>query len=205
MATFDSTSVEACSVGCGHLNQFLAAIVEECEVPNEFHGNTDLFKAPGGTKLDKHLLCKSQGAELASTLDNGLKWTYIPYKFEQLYPKLPDVIQKALNVEHHIGEGESWDEQFRGIASSIVGHFQEAKKTAIDYTKIARATLASKPPRALDVPSQIDFCKKWGGGNSQKFVFDICDYIKMSGASGSLVGAMTFEAVCRLKLPADSL
>ena len=33
LATFDSTAIEACSVGCGHLNQFLAAIVAECEVP----------------------------------------------------------------------------------------------------------------------------------------------------------------------------
>ena len=32
LATIDSASVEACSVGCGHLNQFLAAIAEECEV-----------------------------------------------------------------------------------------------------------------------------------------------------------------------------
>ena len=32
-AGFDSGSVEACSVGCDHLNQFLAAIVQECEVP----------------------------------------------------------------------------------------------------------------------------------------------------------------------------
>ena len=121
LATFDSASVEACSVGCDHLNQFLAAIVEECEVPTEFHDHKDLFGTPGGTKLDKHLLCKAQDAQFSSTLDVGLKWTFIPYKFEQLYPKLPHFIQKALNSDHHIGKGETWDEQFRGIASAIVG------------------------------------------------------------------------------------
>ena len=30
LATFDSASVEACSVGCGHLNQFLAAVALKC-------------------------------------------------------------------------------------------------------------------------------------------------------------------------------
>ena len=203
-ATFDSASVEACSVGCGHLNQFLAAILEECEVPPEFVDHNDLFGAQGGTKLDKHLLCKAQDAQLSSTLDLGLKWTFIPYKFEQLYPKLPHFVQKALNSDHHIGEGETWDEQFRGIASSIVEHFKEAKKTAaIDYTKIARATLASKPPRAIDVPAQLDFCKKWGGGNTQKFVFDICDFVKLTKTC--IVSSATFEAICRLKMPSDSL
>ena len=135
----------------------------------------------------------------------GLKWTCIPYKFEKLYPKLPHYIQKALNSEHHIGEGETWDEQFRGIAASIVEHFKETKASAVvDYAKIARATLASKPPRAIDVPAQLDFCKKWGGGNSQQFVFDICEFCKMAG-SASIVSSATFEALCRLKMPSDSM
>ena len=47
LATFDSASVEACSVGCGHLNQFLAAVFTECEVPPDFHGHNDLFGAQG--------------------------------------------------------------------------------------------------------------------------------------------------------------
>ena len=106
-------------------------------------------------KLDKHYLCRWQGAEFSSTL----KWTCIPYKFEKLYPKLPHYIQKALNSEHHIGEGETWDEQFRGIAGSVVEHFKE-NIGAVDYANIARETLASKPPRAIDVPAQLDFCKK---------------------------------------------
>jgi hypothetical protein len=204
LATFDSTAVEACSVGCGHLNQFIAAIVAECRVPQEFDGHTDLFGAQGGTKLDKHLLCKKQNAQFAATLDMGLKWTFIPYKFEQKYPKLPHFIQKALNSDHHIGEGETWDEQFRGLATAIVEHFKQPKKTAIDYTKIARATLASKPTRAVDVPAQLDFCKKWGGGNNQHFALDICDFVKMSSGT-AIVAAATFEAVSRLKMPSDNM
>ena len=162
-----------------------------------------LNAGPGGTKLDKHHLCKSQDAQFSSTLEMGLKWTCIPFRFEQSYPKLPHYIQKALNSEHHIGEGETWDEQFRGIAASIVEHFKESS-APVDYAKIARATLASKPPRAVDVPAQLDFCKKWGGGSSQKFVLDICKFVKMACAP-SIVSSATFEALCRLKMPSDSM
>ena len=202
LATFDSTSVEGCSVGCGHLTQLLAAVAQECEVPAEFRNSPDLFGTHGGTKLDAHRLRKSN-AQLSSTLDLGLKWTFIPYKFEQRYPKLPHVIQKALNTEHHIGEGETWDEQLRSIATAIVERCKAGKK--LDYTQIAREVLSSKPPRASDVPAQVDFCKKWGGGASQHFVFDICTYLKLCERSARIVSAATFAALGRLKMPADSL
>ena len=204
LATFDSTSVEACSVGCGHLSQFLAAVAEECEVPTEFQSHPDLFGPQGGTKLDAHRLRKSN-AQLSSTLEIGLKWTYIPYRLEQRFPKLPHFIQKALNTEHHIGEGETWDEQVNSIAAAIIDHFKPPSKAAIDYTKIAREVLASKPPRAADVLSHVDFCKKWGGGKDQQFVVDICTYVKLAGKQARIVSSSTFEALNKLKMPADSL
>jgi len=89
LATFDSSAVEACSVGCGHLNQFLAAVLNECEVPAEFHGHNDLLGTQGNKKLDNHFLCKKQDAQMATTFEIGLKWTFIPYKFEQQFPPTP--------------------------------------------------------------------------------------------------------------------
>jgi hypothetical protein len=49
-------------------------------------------------------LCRSQPV-LRGLLDDGLKVTVIRYAIEEEFPKLPSVIQKALNIEHHIGEG----------------------------------------------------------------------------------------------------
>ena len=102
--------------------------------------------------------------------------------------------------------GETWDEQLRGIAASIVEHFKDAQPSAhIGWqSKIARETLASKPPRAIDVPAQLDFCKKWGGGSTQQYVFDSCDFCKLAGAP-YIVSSATFEAICRLKMPSDNL
>ena len=202
-ANFNAEDVEACSVGCGHLNQFLAAIKHECVVPSAFENDVGFFDNRGGKKLDKHLLCKSQGKQLSTTLDIGLKWTFIPFKFEQQYPLLPNIIQKSLNVDQHIAEGESWDEQFRSIAQGIVNECKDAKKTKIDYEKIAKQVLASEPPRRADVPSHVDFCKKWGGGPTQSFAFDICTFVNL--VRTHVVHASVFDALSGLKLKSDSM
>ena len=106
LANFDAATIEGGSVGCGHLNQFLAATVDQCEVPPQFRNNEDLFgKGGSGMHLDSGDIVKRDGNDLGKTLEIGLKWTFIHSNIEQKYPKLPGFLQKALNVEHHIGEG----------------------------------------------------------------------------------------------------
>ena len=95
---------------------------------------------------------------MSNTLSTGLKWTYIYAHIVEKYPELPNIFQKALNVEHHIGEGETWDEQFGAIARSIVKHYGgNPNKKAPDSNALAREALAPKPPRAADVSSQVEF------------------------------------------------
>ena len=95
------TMIEAGSVGCGHFNQFLAAIIDRKEVPEEFQ---KVLCEPGKTHLDPERLCRDQPV-LKNLLDLGLKFTVIQADVETEYPKLPAMIQKSLNVDHHIGEG----------------------------------------------------------------------------------------------------
>jgi hypothetical protein len=99
-AQYDET-IECGSVGCGHWNQMLACIHDSCEVPKEFQKK---LCEQGRTTLDADRLCRSQPV-LRGLLDDGLKVTVIRYAIEEEFPKLPSVIQKALNIEHHIGEG----------------------------------------------------------------------------------------------------
>ena len=62
-----------------------------------------------GITLDKARIIKKDlefyGGDFGDVLNGGLKWTYIRPHVEALYPKLPFLLQKALNVEHHVGEG----------------------------------------------------------------------------------------------------
>ena len=205
-ATFDSNSVEAASVVCGHLNQFIAAIHDEVLVPEQFRNDEDLMGKPAvGDHLDRHAIVKRDGKDLHGVVDKGLLWTYIPYNFEEKYPKLPHLLQKALNVEHHIGEGESWDEQLMGIAMAIVYHFVGPhRKNQPDYNHIMRETLRSKPPRADDVQTHVNFCKKWGGGEKQTFAIDLCRYVKMKQNS-RIVNGNLFEALIKVAMPSESM
>ena len=161
-ATFESHKVEGESVGCGHLNQFLCAVYQELEVPPGFENNTDLLGTSGKTKLNKHDICQRDAAvtgdhHLHNAVDKGLKWTFIYEHIAVKYSELPNIFQKALNVEHHIGEGETWDEQLGAIARSIIDHFSThgSNAKAPDSKLISRQALSSKPPRAEDVPRRV--------------------------------------------------
>ena len=45
--------------------------------------------------------------ELQNATDYGLEWTVMkwPIEHEYGYDELPSIFQRALNVEHHVGEG----------------------------------------------------------------------------------------------------
>ena len=70
---------------------------------------------------------------------------------------------------------------------------------ALDAKQIARKALSSHPPRAADVPAQVEFCKKHGGHATQQYVLDICAYAKAKGGK-NIVGAHIFERVNQLPI-----
>ena len=96
-AKFDAKSVEALSVGCGHLNQALAATRDECKLPTAFLDDVDLTAGRKTSKLDAHELSKNDPI-LADALKGGLTWTVVHHSIELAYPKLPFLIPKG--AEH---------------------------------------------------------------------------------------------------------
>ena len=153
MATFDPSAIEAMSVGCGHWNQFLCAIIDECEVPAEFAKNDALVGKSGGTKLDKDHILKQDGKDLGGLINNGLRWTVIRWSVEVEFPKLPFIIQKALNVEHNVGEG-----QLSNVVSGLSFEcrrcmcktkLNSGKLTSLLHTKIMDAAMRRKPAMSI--------------------------------------------------------
>ena len=104
-AQYDEGQVEGGSVGAGHWNQFLAAIEDGREVPPMYR---DRLCEHGRTCLDKERLCRGQPV-LREILEKGLVWSIVSWRIESRFPRLPNIFQKALNVEHHIGEGGAVD------------------------------------------------------------------------------------------------
>ena len=97
----DPEAVEGGSVGCGRWNQFLACIVDKRPVPMKYRGR--LCEA-GLDSLDPERLCRDQPV-LRPLLTTGLRFIMIRHSIEVEFPELPKLLQKALNIEHHIGEG----------------------------------------------------------------------------------------------------
>ena len=108
-------TVRAGSVGCGHENQFLAAVGCAATTPESS------LRVHGKETIGAHRIA-SGNRDLAYAVQHGLEWTIIKHQVETQYPELPELIQRALNVEHHVGQGESWDEQFRFTVQKAIAN-----------------------------------------------------------------------------------
>lgn len=97
-ATYVVGSIRAGSAGCSHLNQFIAAVKDGAKTYY-----ADLCER-GSDNISTSLVA-GKNSELEKVISSGLQWFVIKYQIEDKYPELPLLVQRALNVEHHIGEG----------------------------------------------------------------------------------------------------
>ena len=139
------------SVGCSHWNQFLHAVKDRCSTYEQS------LMIPDGDKIDTDRLYQSD-PNLKALCEGGLTWSVISSKVTDVYPLVPDVFQRALNIEHHVAEGESWKQQLLMIAK----HASKIAKTTstgtkIDWDAVARHTRQSVPPCVEDIPVHIAF------------------------------------------------
>ena len=109
-AKYKPGNIRGGSCGCSHLNQWLAAVADGTQTP--FPKNL----ADHGSDNISTRRVMEHNEQLATTLEKGLTWTMIKWEIEEAYPQLPHIFQRALNVEHHIGEGllEEEEEEDRG-------------------------------------------------------------------------------------------
>ena len=100
VAQYNPSAIRGGSVGCSHLNQYLAAGVWGAKT----HNPSDKICETGTDVMSKAVMTMSQ-PQLNEAMTNGLKWTMVKWQVEAAYPCLPELFQRALNIEHHIGEG----------------------------------------------------------------------------------------------------
>ena len=198
-ANYTAGTVRGGSVGCSHLNQWLAAVGGGAETPFP-----ELLCEPGRKQMSMHRVTDGND-ELRAAVEQGLEWTLIKWQVEVEYPELPSIIQRGLNIEHHVAEGESWDEQLLLTAKKAQASAKSNHKTKqIDWHWVQRTVAASSPPRLLDVPAHIKFCQKWGGGEDQVLVMETVAYLEAAMPSGRIVNGNFLEKLARLKIaPSD--
>ena len=96
-ANYAPNTVRGGSVGCGHLNQWLAAVKAGATSPY-----SKLCGKGTGTLCAS--IATASNEDLSQAVADGLKWFMIKYSVEEEYEKLPELIQRALNTEHNVGE-----------------------------------------------------------------------------------------------------
>jgi len=99
-AQYKPGAIRAGSVGCTHLNQYLAGAI---------YGARTHFPRDDICESGTDVLSKKQmsllNRDIEDALNHGIVWTIIKWPVEIEYESLPDIFQRALNIEHHIGEG----------------------------------------------------------------------------------------------------
>ena len=93
------------SVGCSHLNQWLAAIHDGAKTPYAVD-----MSDPGSDRISKSRVI-GNNENLRTAVDEGIVWTVVKFAVAVDYPQLPGLIQRCLNTEHHVGEGDTYKQQ----------------------------------------------------------------------------------------------
>ena len=200
MFAVPADSICAGSVGCSHLAQFLNAVQQRRPT------NEKRLQGDQGN-IDAVRLC-SEDVELADLLENGLTWSMIPLKVLKQFPKLPAIFERGLNVEHHVGEGETWDQQLLAIATkaseSAAISAEQGNAVTVNWENVGRAIRASVPPGVADIPAHILLCKKYGGGEQQLLTKELINYINVRMPAGRKVSGGFIQTVAQHPLATDS-
>ena len=105
------------SVGCSHWNAFLHAVRDRSSTYEK-----SLMVSDADT-IDTDRLYQSD-RNLKDLCEGGLTWIVVASTVADEYPQLPDCFQRALNIEHHVAEGESWEQQMNYTSQGWKAHGQ---------------------------------------------------------------------------------
>ena len=188
-----SSSIMVGSLGCSHVNQFLHSINSEIVTDVE-----SLWQIPNkhGTIDKTHILANDP--VLADLAQNGMTWSVIDYRFLKAYPKLPSIWQKALNVEHHIAMGESWDQQISQIVSLAVSAQGDVK-----WNVIANQVRSAQGPNVGDLNYHISFVRKYGGGSSMMHMKQTLQVLNAKMPAGRHVAGNWIKTLAEVPLSSD--
>ena len=87
-----------CSVGTGHTTAFFRAAEAGCKTPEPSLQDAD-------KKLNYSMLCRDQ--RFKEACEQGWNWTVIPWQAQLQWPKLPNLVQGALNAINNTSSQQS--------------------------------------------------------------------------------------------------
>ncbi len=111
---------------------------------------------------DNHKL-RTNADKLLEFQELGLWWCVVGKSVEVDFPQVASLSERGLNTEHHIAVGETFGQVFIQILAKAI---DSARNGPTDYETVAREVGKTQPPCIADLPAQIAFMKKWGGGQN---------------------------------------
>ena len=171
------------SVGSGHTTAFCRAAKHGCKT--EYALIRD-----GQGVIDIQKLKRQRDYKIM--LEQGWSWRAIPSWVEIIFPKAPDVLQKALNSNHEVRTVSTELEVAISCAETMSGGSSEAE--AIEHA------ISSNPPCASYGKVLCELAKKLGGGVSTPRLYALDVFAKSLGENVRL-GETFIQSIVQAKFP----
>ena len=184
LARYTENDIDAISVACSHFNQFLAATIESRPTPS----------ANVRMQVDGRL-SKSACLEFSPAMSSafeGLDWTLWSKESAILYPKLPDIAQRALNAKFNGFQDEHNFHHYQ--RAHLVLNTQACKASGGENAHVLRDIIRSAPKNVDDIPAIVDFACKYG--TSAQIVQPVMSWVRGGYMpAGRIVPARIFKAM----------
>ena len=139
------------TLGGSHLNEFIKAINAMCPT-NEASIQRTATNPGEASVIDKDRLFHEDPV-LAEICTHGLRWSVIHHSMGTTFPMLANMVQKALNTEHHISQGETWEQVLYQAAKLAKSHVKTSAHGSpkIEWDGVSKAITKSVPSCAYDL------------------------------------------------------
>ena len=187
-----SPSIGYGSVGCSHWNQWLTAVNQSrptsCATLKDKTGCIDRVRL------------FQEDSTLSSLATDGMQWHVIKRDFVHKYPFIPRLFSRALNAEHNIAIGETWDQQLSSICSSAM---LLSDGSEVPWDQVKKQIAASQAPCMHDIPAHIQFIRKYGGGSSLSLIHESLAFLNLKMPSGRKVSGRWIGKLSAVPLTTD--
>ena len=180
------------SLGNGHTAQFAKAAGAQCRTPQASMSTDGYLNVQHLTK-DDH--------SLKIMLEEGWTWTILPWQAEEVWPALPDLVQRSLNASNSIASQASELETACAVAE--FAQMQANAGGTVDWEKAIEAACASMPPCANYIQTIGAYVKLYSGGGHAPMIHYLDEFAKAFGENRRL-GEEFLQAVTEAKFGSAS-
>lgn len=164
------------SVGCGHTVAFCRAALVSCPTPQ-----ASIADASGC--LNVQMLTKLD-PEFKIMLEKGWSWTVLPWQVEEVWPRLPDLAQRALNASNSVASQTSELETASTIAE--LAAMQSAAGQPLDWESCIAAAGSSMPACLPYIATIGKYVRLYGGGDQAPMIKYLDMFAKVWGENRRL-------------------